>query len=296
MTYSYEDYKRNPFLATGDLGPLLQSGSLMLFLGAGASSGFGLPDWPLLVARILKKDADPSFMKELRQKSDTDMAELIDALDDGSEEYVNKVREALYSGVAKELTDQLPRSPLLLAVAALITGSCRGRITSVITYNYDDLLKQYLGMLGYSVCVRKGYSDLSTWADVEINHVHGYIPQSGRGVSKPSEVVLSGKSYRARRANIDKGWSPYVEHGLYSKTGLFLGLSGDDNAILDVFKRVKDKIDRVADYNGYWLMTPDAFDRNAGQIRDIGMCPIMLKKEDFPRFVFAVCQEAISTS
>lgn len=268
----------------------------MLFLGAGASSGFGLPDWPLLVARILKKDADPSFMKELRQKSDTDMAELIDALDDGSEEYVNKVREALYSGVAKELTDQLPRSPLLLAVAALITGSCRGRITSVITYNYDDLLKQYLGMLGYSVCVRKGYSDLSTWADVEINHVHGYIPQSGRGVSKPSEVVLSGKSYRARRANIDKGWSPYVEHGLYSKTGLFLGLSGDDNAILDVFKRVKDKIDRVADYNGYWLMTPDAFDRNAGQIRDIGMCPIMLKKEDFPRFVFAVCQEAISTS
>jgi hypothetical protein len=294
MIYSYSDYVKDPFRAVGDIATLLYSSSLMLFLGSGVSSGFGLPQWALMAARLLGRDKDTSFVDELSLKDDKQIAKLIDPIDDESEKYVTKVYDALYCEIAANLSDQLSRSPLLLAVAGLLTGSCRGRISSVMTYNYDDLLKQYLGMLGYTVCIRTDPTQFSTWADVEINHIHGYLPQSRKGESKGVDLVLSEKSYRRRRAFIDEGWSSYVEHGLYSKSGLFLGLSGDDSAILDVMKRAQEKIKRTEDYTGYWLMTPTAFERNAGAILDVGMCPIKLTKDDFPRFVFAVCQEAAS--
>lgn len=276
-----------------DIGDLLRSGSLILFLGAGSSKGFGLPSWPQLVAQIIGKSNDAAYIKDLAKKSDKDMAKMIDAVDDVSPAYVEKVHNALYSNILSDnLSEQLARSPLLLGVAALMTGSCRGRIDSVITYNYDDLLKKYLKMLGYSVCIRTEPSQLSSWADIEINYVHGYLPQSKKDASKPDELVLSEKSYRMRRALIDEGWSLFVEHSLQSKIGLFIGLSGDDGAILDVLMRTKEKIKRGTDYTGYWLMTPSAFERNNQAIIDVGMCPVGLEIKDFPKFVFAVCQKA----
>jgi hypothetical protein len=292
MSHSCDDFKRNPFLATEDIGDILRDGSLMLFLGAGVSSGFGLPSWANLIARLLGREADGAYVKKLKGMSDKELARLVDKLDDSSKSYLDKVREALYRKVAKELTDLLARSPLLLAVAALITGSRRGRVTTVITYNYDDLLGQYLQMLGYFICVRTEYSKLTTWADAEINHVHGYLPQHSKETSDPKKFILSEKSYRSRRAAIDKEWSSYVEHCLYSKVGLFLGLSGDDSSILDILQRVKDRIGRRRGSNGFWLMTPASFRRNHKQIIDVGMCPIKLEEEEFPRFVFKVCQEA----
>jgi hypothetical protein len=57
-------------------------------------------------------------------------------------------------------------------------------------------------------------------------------------------------------------------------------------------ERAKGKIHRSEDYTGYWLMTPPAFERNAKSILNVGMCPIKLTKDDFPRFVFALCQHA----
>ncbi len=293
MINSYLDFKRNPLLAVEDISILLHRGALMLFLGSGVSSGFGLPSWAHLVAKVVGKGDDVGFVQSLAGKTDKEMARLIDNEDDGSKDYIDGVHNALYFELPEDLTERLSRSPLLLAVAALLTGSCRGRISTIITYNYDDLLKQYLRMLGYSVCVRTGPSDTSTWADVEINHVHGYLPQSREGESKPSELVLSEKSYRQRRALIDEGWSSYVEHSLYSKIGLFLGLSGDDSSILDILKRAHGKIKRSVDYTGYWLMTPEAYEKNAKPILDVGMCPINLIKEAFPRFIFDVCKQAM---
>jgi hypothetical protein len=141
--YSYSDYLDDPFLATDEIGNFLRSSALRLFLGAGASKGFGLPEWKMLIARVLGKDMDANFVADL-DATITDLRRLIDPVDDGSKEYVRRVQKALYNGVRRNLLKQLQKSPLLLAVAALITGMHRGRIDSVITYNYDDLLEQYL--------------------------------------------------------------------------------------------------------------------------------------------------------
>ena len=293
--HSEKDFEANPFLAVKAVGALLRAGCLNLFLGAGISSGFGLPFWRLLVARILGHGDNPTFVEGLKGKSDRDMGRLIDAVDNGNAEYVSKVHDALYKDVSAELVEQLQRSPLLLAVTALLTGTYRGRIHQVFTYNYDNLLEQYLNMLGYTFSIRMSPSDYSFKSDVEINHVHGFLPQDWTSAAKMPELVLSERSYRSRRAEITEGWSSYVEHSFYTKSALILGLSGDDSATLDIFERVKKRVHRSDDYNGYWLLTPDAYARNAEPIREVRMCPIPIEKEKLPAFVFGVCQAARDT-
>lgn len=290
--HSENDYKADPFLAVDAVGALLRAGCLNLFLGAGVSAGFGLPYWRLLVARILGRGDDAVFIESLRDKSDRDMGRLIDDVDNGKVDYISRVYGALYDDISETLVDQLQRSPLLLAVAALTTGTSRGRIQHVFTYNYDDLLEQYLNMLGYIVRIRTGHSDYSYKSDVEINHVHGFLPQSWTVDSKLPDLVLSERSYRGRRSGIDEEWSSYVEHSLYSKAALLLGLSGDDSGTLDIFERAKKRVRRSDDYNGYWLLTPDAYLRNAQPIREVGMCPISIEKEQLPTFIFRACQAA----
>ncbi len=294
MPNSHKDYERNPLLATDTIGKLLGLGCLNLFLGAGISKGFGLPNWLMLVARILGRGTDVPFLEELEKKSSLDLGRSIDPFDTKDLPYLKKVHDALYLDVADSLIDQLPRSPLLLAVAALLTGNCRGRIEKVFTYNYDDLLEQYLAMLGHATCVRTSPSDYSKWADVEINHVHGYLPQKWNMTDPLPELVLSEASYRNRRAGIDEGWSLAVESSLNSKAALLLGLSGDDTSILDIFTRAKKRdLQRKEDYHGYWLLTPDAYSRNCDTILAVGMCPISVAKDDLPQFVFRVCQSAL---
>ncbi len=290
--YSHTDYLDSPFLAVSAIGAYLRAGSLNLFLGAGVSKGFGLPAWTELVARIVGKEDNMEYMARLGSMSDNELSREVDACDNGNGTYANAVHQALYKTVAPTLLDQLSSSPLLLAVTALLTGTRRGRVQTVFTYNYDDLLEQYLRLLGYSLCVRNSPSDYSTHADAEINHVHGYLPQHEGEVPMSEDVVLSAKSYRRRRAAIDQGWSAAVEASLFSRVGLFLGLSASDSSMFDILARAKSKIERGEEYHGYWLLTSEAYAQNASDVLDVGMCPIRLDKEELPRFVFEVCQEA----
>jgi hypothetical protein len=294
MIYSAEDFEADPLLATDTLGALLRTGVLRLFLGAGVSIGFGLPGWRMLIARTLKREGDAAFLASLQTMGAKEQASLIDELDDESVDYLLMIKDALYRDVSDDLVERLQRSPLLLAVAALITGGLsRGRVESVVSYNYDDLLEQYLEMLGYGVCVRTRPDDVSTRAEVEIDHPHGWIPQGWDGVRQLEQPLLSERSYRARRAEIDAGWSALVEHGLMSKIGLFLGMSGDDSTVLDILARAKKHMRRSSDYYmGYWLLTPDAFTRNSRAIRDVGHCPVRVEKDRIPAFLLRTCQVA----
>jgi hypothetical protein len=283
-------------LAAVDLGSLLNRSALRLFIGAGASIGFGLPGWKMLIARVLGKDTDTGFCADLIRRSASDLAKLVDPVDDSSKSYIQNVHNALYRDVAGTLVEQLQQSPLLLAVVALLTGASRGRIDSVVTYNFDDLLEQYLKMLGYAVCCRTKSDELSTRADVEINYPHGRLPQDLKRMIEPPDLVLSERSYRDRRATIDAGWSEMIAHGLHSKIGLFLGMSGDDSTILDVLERVQRQLKRREDYSTYWLLTPDAYDRNKRSFLDVKACPISLEKDEIPKFIFRICQAAQSVA
>lgn len=289
---SFDHYINDPNLAARDIGELLGVGSLSLFLGAGVSQGFGLPSWPQLVARLIGRGNDKQFIRSLRKKSDTEVARLVDDVDSGDASFASKVHSALYEGSDADLSDRFVASPLLSAVTALFSGSCRGRVRTVVSYNYDDVLERYLRFYGFRVSVRRWPSDLTRWADVEVNHPHGFLPRDEDFEDWSGEIVLSDKSYRTRRTEINEGWSMAVQQTLQSTIGVFVGLSGDDNSLLDVIKTVSKRVDREEPYCGYWLMTPDAFGRNSQTLLGLNMCPIRLDVSSFAGFVSRVCEAA----
>ena len=51
------------------------------------SKGFGLPTWKKLVARVLDKEEEGSFLASLDAMGHTAMSRLIDPLDDASVKY-----------------------------------------------------------------------------------------------------------------------------------------------------------------------------------------------------------------
>lgn len=287
---SADHFVERPFLAADEIGDLLCRGSLSLFLGAGVSSGFGLPEWALLVARLLCAHPDSEFVNTLRAESDRQVSRRVDPLDTKDHAFALKVHSALYRDSNESITSHLMHSPLLLAVAALMCGSARGRIARVFTYNYDDILECYLRRLGLAVSTRYRPTETARHADVEVNHVHGFLPRPDSSVPHDQRIILSESSYREMRAWIDAGWSHTILAELQSHVGLFVGLSGDDSSIIDVLERAR--VNRSESYSGYWLMTPRAFDDNQKTILDVGMCPIRLEVDQFPEFLFAVCERA----
>jgi hypothetical protein len=296
--WDQQEIEANPLVIIPQIGDCLRHGWLNLFLGAGVSKPFGLPMWHELVASILDRGNDAIFIKQLESKSDKELGKLVDSCDDGTSAYVEKVWRALYANVPVDLRTRLTSSPLLLAVTALMTGKVRGRVERIYTYNYDNFIEEYLRLLGYEVCVRKQPDDLSGRSDVEINHVHGYLPRAELP-RKPPELILSAKSYRNRRVEIFEGWSMTIQESLMSKSALVIGMSGNDDSILDVFLAAKRRVEKYHNHLrhdkklGFWLVSPRHYKINSEAILEVGMCPVPVSKEDLPEFILRICQIAM---
>lgn len=294
------DFAANPRLAVGPIATCLQDGVLTLLLGAGVSTGFGLPNWFELVMRLAGiQHGSPAYLEYLARYEgnalpDQELQELVDRVDDGSTTYLDKVRQALYAQMQPDLARQLSTSPLLLAVAALTTGTTRGRVDVVTTYNFDDVLEHYVQMLGHSVRIRTNESDLVGRADVTINHPHGFVPRDISRSHSTTQPILSAKAYREKRAQIDAGWSDYIAHVLTQKVALFVGLSGRDSSILDLLHRISKRW--KADGRrpgGYWILTPSDYDKYGPQIAEENVIPLRFEIDEIPMFIFDVCRRAV---
>jgi hypothetical protein len=202
------------------LGGQLLAGRLGLFLGAGVSSFFGLPDWKELVTRIAETAGDPvtpgfdPIMKAeaLRAKHFKDPAN-----------YLAAVKSALYKD--KELDfAKISTSRLLTAIGSLVMASRRGSAAKIITLNFDDLLELYLEFHGFTTAA---VHDGCHWAqnqDVVVYHPHGFLPLGHRQQSE--SIVLGTTSFHeVMKSDL---WRPILEAALRQHTFLYLGLSGQD--------------------------------------------------------------------
>lgn len=162
------------------------------FLGAGVSSDAGLIGW---------EDLLDAMVTELRNMKEISLNEL-DALkrdykknplikarylrrlcNEREVSFVGLVRKALYSVDPRE-------SQLINSIADCVAG---GRLESVITYNYDDLVERALVQRGISYAsVDERNRPASN--QFPVLHVHGFIP-SERDESYEKNVVLSEDEY-----------------------------------------------------------------------------------------------------
>jgi hypothetical protein len=302
MEFSYlidEDY------AVDVLAESLFKGTLVLFLGAGISSGASLPGWPDLI-------------KAMRAKvglSNENVGDTPDALQDAADEVETKfffnnkkgfaelVQKCLYTGV--KLDESLVTDPTLVALGALLTGSRRGNVNRIVTLNFDCLLEWYARLYGLVPRVILQPPSTEGAEDVRIYHPHGFLPHDDFDAESSDFVILSLRSINKRLSDPNDDWSTLLRHLLTSGMVLFVGMSERsfrDRALAPWLEYAAGKNEkRSPDLpTGFWVLTLEGEEKSAEEIELIEekflasrIVPLrQANKERVPKLLLRICQKA----
>jgi len=270
----------------------LMQGRLALFLGAGISVPFGLPNWKKLVKQLYasQRQSPPS------KKSFEQQAELfrIKYYSNDRTGFITAVRKALYAGVHVDL-GALRTNGTLAALGTMMMASRRGAASSVVTFNYDDLIEMYLAYHGLVTESVYGIHAWSPRTDVAIYHPHGFVPYDNRRAAS-DEIILDQKSYSKTVGDAANVWAQRLLTIMRSNTCVFVGLGGTDCNLDSLLLKSKEGHASLNEQTAFWGVTfttdpsPDAVaiweDRGVygHRISDFTI--------DLPNFLFDVVQKA----
>ena len=267
----------------------LVRGRLGLFLGAGVSQFYGLPSWAVLLERLCdavgepKPDPSEDPIKKaayLRAEKFTD-----------PQSFKAAVKTALYQGITLDFAE-IRKNLLLASIGSLVMSSRRGAAAKVITLNYDDLLENYLEYHGFTTAT---VSDAVHWRqdeDVVVYHPHGYLPL-GHSADSEAIVLTSDEYHKIMSSPL---WRPILDTALRQHTFLYLGLSGDDlhlqNLWHDLTANHAISRDRIQ-YHGVRFAIEGKKDETAAVAKAWGIYTHRLVDHGaLPDFLFRICQAA----
>jgi SIR2-like domain len=270
----------------------LIAGRLGLFLGAGVSKPFGLPDWGELVSRIAVAVGEPEPIPG--SFNPTEKAEALAQKHFSTPlEIKAATKAALYQDVTLDFA-KISVNRLLSAIGSLVMASRRGAAAKVITLNFDDLLELYLEYHGFTTAILHDGCHWAQNADVVVYHPHGFLPL---GHDSDSESIVLGTTsfFKIMRSDL---WRPILETALRQHTFLYIGLSGDDLHLHSHWTNLKDlhaiSKDRIC-YHGVRFTTDSDTDDKSTIARGWGIHSHRLANYDaLPDFLFRICQLARS--
>ncbi len=274
----------------------LQRGTLVVFLGAGASQGMGLPSWVDFVnnARRIKGLEDVALSPE-------PTAEVLQAGSDEVREacgsdlaYMQLLKECLYKDLP-ELSWGLLRNDLLTALCALLMGSKRGNVRRVVTLNFDSMLEWFLSMYGFIARVVYKLPQLEGAEDVRIYHPHGFLPHKSLNLKDSDFVLLGLDSVNGRIGRLGDPWFELSRHLLRSGVCLFVGLSErtfQDRALAPLLADVGGAIQGERP-TGIWILVGDVGARTKQAFLRNNVVPLVFtKKAEVSTFLLDICKEA----
>jgi len=215
---------------------LARDGRLVVFLGAGASMGAGLPSWSELLAALAERaDLDQAQKEELGHLEPRDAGRILDQRLAG--------QGGLDKAVAEE-TSAMRCSPVHQLIASL-------PITEAVTTNYDDLFEAAWSAAGLSprILPWEAFADERPW----LLKLHGSINQ-------PESIVLSRDDY-LRFEGEGVALAGIVQAMLLTRHMLFVGYSLSDDNFYRLVHQVRTAIgssDRSPDVMFGTVLTPRA--------------------------------------
>lgn len=221
----------------------------MLVLGAGVSVFYGLPRWRDLLSELKHNDVGHSIPENPDDYPGW-AQQILDELFDGDETALQvAVSNGLYGPPGTEIDiNAIHEDRTLRALCALSSGSHRGKVSSIVTFNYDSLLESYFGYEGLSARPFIDVNQPQQSADVTVYHPHGYLPHRDLGQKSSTEIVLATTQYdRAVRTQ----WENILENLFAQNFCIFVGLSGDDERIMGILERAAERNEHAAAEN-YW--------------------------------------------
>lgn len=203
-------------------------GRISLFLGAGVSQDAGLSGWSNLLEDIVRQlhVLKEISVNESRAIQDDSADSLIiqarylkHICSERDVSLVDLLRHSLYDS-------EIHESHLINSIVKAIK---MGKVSEIITYNYDDLLEKNLDKneVSYSVLDKSSRPEPGS---LPIFHVHGFLPEE-KDASFDKNVVLSEDEYHSLYKD-SFHWSNIEQlHALVQTTCFFIGLSMKDPSL-----------------------------------------------------------------
>lgn len=272
------------------LGQKLVTGRLSLFLGAGASDAFGLPDWDTLTNNLCREAGvvrDPSVSNEQQAESI-----YVETFSQNRLAFAGAVQKSLYPSSFEVSNVVAADNTLLSAIGALVISSTRGRAAGVVTFNFDDLLEKYLAMRGFVVESCAMLPSWRTTADVEVLHQHGLLP-SDLSIEPETPIVFAGLDFDDVIGKTHDLWRQRIIGLLQSTTPIFVGLSGRDGNLTSMLKDAAKQHPSLGDR--YWGVrvgsAEDKYDKRTWKNRRVWALEVATRKH-VADAIFSICRHA----
>lgn len=239
-----------------------KSGSLVLVLGAGISSEFGLPDWNGLLQNLIADTfeehvAEPKLIADLFTKLITQNPLILGRHLQNWYEKKNKsleqvVRDCLYKDFDNDKHSELIKEIINLK-----------KLDSIITYNYDNIIeckiREFINVQSLFEANQHSTDDLP------IYHVHGFLPNDIE-LNERNQITLGEAVYHKHYTDV-YCWSNIIQINKFSsKNCVFIGISLLDpniRRLLDIAKKSR-KIDDKIHFMFKKKHTKDEIDRKYG--------------------------------
>lgn len=269
-------------------------GRLTIFLGAGISLEFGLPNWEGLVKGLCDQ-VGHTFSSKINLTT-TISAIKEDHFNGNEKAYIAAIGRVLYKNATMDFKD-LSSSATFRALGSLVMASARGGVSTVVTLNYDDALELYLEGFGFVVdSVAQGVHWASR-ADVTVLHPHGLIPYPTRSARKATEsIVLDNLSFSTIVGDSTLPWYQRIITCLRTSTVLMIGLSGNDanlNALLASVRKAHPIHEAGYLFLGVMLAkAPAPEEVSVMKSYRVHVHKLTDFDQHLPAFLFSICQKA----
>lgn len=233
------------------------SDDLVLVLGAGVSIPSNISNWNTLCAALgyelfysnLESDLPKYTRNILAQEvsnfifSEFDRDSALDTLvefflketHDDELEYYNTLYKILY---AEYDVNSDYKTQLMTAICSFIN---RHKVEKLVTYNFDSVLEQALAN-NYKSKEIEITSSMVKIENLEIYHVHGYIPYDYDGKTKISNLILTDTDFYNVAKKDGKSFTNIIQRDIFSTRNVFfIGCSFVDPNLKDVLKWRKRK-------------------------------------------------------
>jgi hypothetical protein len=264
----------------------------VLLLGAGVSKPLGLPSWKELVDACLHElGAEPYTGADL-ELGGTKVVRLCGEQNIEVRQLVGRV---LYQGASTDSVS-LMGNRRLGALGAMLMGSRRGTVTSVVTFNFDSVLEEYLSLHGYVSRIVTELPAITGNEDVTVYHIHGYLPSPNMFEARPSrEIIFSKDSMNKRVGELTGRWPTLLRTFARSKVLLMIGMSASSSIGSAVGPLFKDESEGIASVRptAFWVGA-ESFDEDIRHtLINANVVPVkLLNHESLDDFLLQICRGA----
>ncbi|WP_318640720.1 SIR2 family protein [Flavobacterium ardleyense] len=212
-------------------------GNLNFVVGAGISSGFGIPTWENLLQRLLmttiETETDKAvtlskFFSKIFNPSPLIAGRYLEESfkdENNKNKFESQVREALYETFNDNFTSLIIEEIVKFCVAPRNSPNLDG----IITYNYDDIIEAKLKDTNLDIPFESVFGQAVSQENniLKIYHVHGFLPRKGK-IGIDNKITLGEFVYHEQYSNT-YSWNNIVQINKFrDKTCLFIGTSLTD--------------------------------------------------------------------